>query len=54
MRPDSAFYGVLMRVAGKGGELDVALDLQNDMEAEGLAPCAVSRAKSGILFSGIC
>ena len=42
MVPDSAFYGVLMRGAGRKGEYALVEDLLTNMEAEGLRPCTVS------------
>lgn len=43
MPADSEFYGTLMLVAGKGGNLDLVAALQSNMEIEGLRPCRVSR-----------
>lgn len=47
MEPDNQFYGMLMKAAGAGGDLDLVLGLQGEMERDGLRPCAVSELGLG-------
>lgn len=41
MEADSRLYGTLMSVAGAVGDVQLAFSLLDEMDAEGLRPCAV-------------
>lgn len=42
MAPDTAFYSSLIMVAGKGGRVDVAHSLHDEMQGDELKPCQAS------------
>ena len=42
VQPDDRLYATLIRVAGQAGRMDVALQMQDAMEAAGIAPTRVS------------
>ena len=44
-------YGTLMSVAGRAGDTSLAFSLQNDMLAEGIAPCQVRDIADLKMFS---